>query len=95
MVPDLRAEDWSLRVHGLVEREVTLDFATLLAKPLRERWVTLTCVSNEVGGDYVGNARWLGYPVADLLAEAGVRQGADMVYARAPTGSRCPRPWPS
>jgi DMSO/TMAO reductase YedYZ molybdopterin-dependent catalytic subunit len=86
VVPDLRAEDWSLRVHGLVEREVTLDFATLLAKPLRERWVTLTCVSNEVGGDYVGNARWLGYPVADLLAEAGVRQGADMVYATSTDG---------
>ncbi|MEZ0166790.1 molybdopterin-dependent oxidoreductase [Kineococcus sp. LSe6-4] len=86
VVPDLRAEDWSLRVHGMVGREVTLDFATLLAKPLRERWVTLTCVSNEVGGDYVGNARWLGYPVADLLAEAGVGDGADMVYATSTDG---------
>ncbi len=86
VVPDLRAEDWSLRVHGMVERELVLDFATLLAKPLRERWVTLTCVSNEVGGDYVGNARWLGYPLADLLAEVGVQDGADMVFATSTDG---------
>ncbi|WP_432542357.1 molybdopterin-dependent oxidoreductase [Kineococcus sp. SYSU DK002] len=86
VVPDVRAEDWSLRVHGLVERELTLDFRTLLDKPLRERWITMTCVSNEVGGSYVGNARWLGYPLRDLLAEAGVRDGADMLLATSVDG---------
>ncbi|WP_432513739.1 molybdopterin-dependent oxidoreductase [Kineococcus sp. SYSU DK001] len=86
VVPDVPAEDWSLRVHGLVERELTLDFAALLARPLRERWITMTCVSNEVGGSYVGNARWLGYPLRDLLAEAGVRDGADMLLATSVDG---------
>ena len=51
----------------------TLDFEQLLARPMIERDITLTCVSNEVGGRYVGNARWLGVPLADLLREAGVR----------------------
>nr|WP_246315629.1 molybdopterin-dependent oxidoreductase [Kineococcus aurantiacus] len=86
VVPDVQAEDWSLRVHGLVERELTIDFDTLLAKPLRERWITLTCVSNEVGGSYVGNARWLGYPLRDLLADVGVREGADMLFATSTDG---------
>ena len=86
VVPDLRAEDWSLKVHGLVDRELTLTFDQLLAMPLRERWITLTCVSNEVGGDYVGTARWLGYPLADLLAGLGVQSGADMLYATSTDG---------
>nr|WP_240896599.1 molybdopterin-dependent oxidoreductase [Kineococcus vitellinus] len=86
IVPDVVAEDWSLRIHGDVEREVVLGFDELLAKPLRERWITLTCVSNEVGGSYVGTARWLGYPLADLLEEAGVRAGADMLLATSVDG---------
>ncbi|WP_432560801.1 molybdopterin-dependent oxidoreductase [Kineococcus sp. SYSU DK003] len=86
VVPDVVAEDWSLRIHGRVERELVLDFATLLARPLRERWITLTCVSNEVGGSYVGNARWLGYPLADLLAEVGAGDGADMLFATSTDG---------
>ncbi len=86
VVPDLRAQDWTLRLHGMVEQEVTLTFDDLLALPLVERWITLTCVSNEVGGDYVGNARWLGYPLADLLARAGVREGADMLFATSADG---------
>ncbi len=86
VVPDLRAQDWTLRLHGMVERELTLTFDDLLSLPLVERWITLTCVSNEVGGDYVGNAKWLGYPLADLLARAGVRDGADMLFATSADG---------
>ena len=86
VVPDLTAEDWSLRIHGLVGQERTLTFAQLLELPLRERWITLTCVSNEVGGSYVGNARWLGYPLADLFADLGVEAGADMLYATSTDG---------
>ena len=74
-VPSVKAEDWQLRIHGMVERELTLTFDQLMARPLIERDVTLTCVSNEVGGRYVGNARWLGAPLKDLLDEAGVRPG--------------------
>jgi DMSO/TMAO reductase YedYZ molybdopterin-dependent catalytic subunit len=85
-VPDIAAEDWSLRVHGMVGKELTLSFADVLALPLRERWITLTCVSNEVGGDYVGNARWLGYPLADLLRRVAPAAGADMLYATSHDG---------
>lgn len=86
VVPFVDPASWSLKVTGLVEREVTLTFEDLLAKPLRELDVTLACVSNEVGGDLVGNARWLGWPVRELLAQAGVRQGADMVLSSSVDG---------
>ena len=85
-VPVLDPGQWTLKVTGLVEREVSLDFATLLAKPLVERHITIACVSNEVGGDLIGNARWLGWPVRDLLALAGPTDGADMVLSRSTDG---------
>ncbi|WP_433167024.1 molybdopterin-dependent oxidoreductase [Kribbella sp. CA-247076] len=75
-VPRIDPDDWELRVHGMVENELRLSFADLLDRRLIERDITLTCVSNEVGGPYVGNARWIGVPLADILAEAGVRTGA-------------------
>ncbi len=86
VVPAVNSDTWKLTVTGLVEREVTLTFSQLLAKPLVERWVTIGCVSNEVGGDLVGNARWLGWPVRELLAGAGVKPGADMVLSRSTDG---------
>jgi hypothetical protein len=73
-------------VTGLVEREVEITFAELLAEPLIERHITLACVSNTVGGDLTGNALWLGWPVRDLLARAGIRPGADMVLSRSVDG---------
>jgi hypothetical protein len=85
-VPVLDPGQWTLKVTGLVEREVSLDFAALLAKPLIERHVTIACVSNEVGGDLIGNARWLGWPVRELLAQAGPTDGADMVLSRSADG---------
>jgi DMSO/TMAO reductase YedYZ molybdopterin-dependent catalytic subunit len=85
-VPQVTTEEWSLRVHGLVERELTLTYDDLLAKPLVERAITLTCVSNEVGGKLAGNAVWLGYPVADLLDGLGVDGSADMVLSTSVDG---------
>ena len=84
--PAVDAATWSLRIHGMVEREVTLTMEELLALPLEEHYVTLTCVSNEVGGDLVGNAKWLGYPVSELLARARPKQGADMVLSGSDDG---------
>lgn len=84
--PALDAKAWSLRIHGMVEREVTVTMEELLALPLEEHYVTLTCVSNEVGGDLVGNAKWLGYPLRDLLARAQPKQGADMVLSGSDDG---------
>jgi DMSO/TMAO reductase YedYZ molybdopterin-dependent catalytic subunit len=78
-VPQVSAADWTLRIHGEVDSEVTLSYRDLLDMPLIERRVTLTCVSNEVGGDLAGNATWLGVRISDVLKRAGVRGGADAV----------------
>ena len=85
-VPLLDPQQWTLKVTGLVDREVEISFAELLAKPLQESYVTLACVSNEVGGSLIGNAKWLGWPVRNLLAAAGVRDGADMVLSTSRDG---------
>jgi DMSO/TMAO reductase YedYZ molybdopterin-dependent catalytic subunit len=85
-VPTLNPDTWVLKVTGMVEREVELNFAALLAKPLIERHITIACVSNNVGGDLIGNARWLGWPVRDLLAQAGAKPGADLVLSRSTDG---------
>lgn len=92
VVPKVNATTWQLRIHGRgVTRPVTLTFDDLLQRELIERDITLTCVSNEVGGPYVGNARWLGARLADILAEAGVRPPskggpADQLVARSVDG---------
>ncbi|MFJ7590671.1 molybdopterin-dependent oxidoreductase [Streptomyces sp. NPDC097617] len=92
VVPRVDADTWQLRIHGEgVARPLTLDLRELLARPVVEHDITLTCVSNEVGGPYAGNARWLGVRLGDLLREAGVRppsQGgpADQLVARSVDG---------
>jgi DMSO/TMAO reductase YedYZ molybdopterin-dependent catalytic subunit len=86
LVPAIDAATWSLRVHGMVDRELMLDYEELLARPMIERDVTLACVSNEVGGDYIGNARWIGTPLADLLDEAGLDPGASQLVSRSIDG---------
>ena len=78
-IPDVPAEGWSLRIHGMVDQELNLSFRDLMDMPLEEHRVTLTCVSNEVGGPYVGNAVWLGVRTATLLEMAGVQKGADAI----------------
>ncbi|KRE72114.1 molybdopterin-dependent oxidoreductase [Arthrobacter sp. Soil762] len=80
-VPEINADDWELRVHGLVEEEVRLTFQDLLDADLIESHVTLTCVSNPVGGNLAGNARWLGLPIREVLKRARPKDGADMVLS--------------
>lgn len=86
VVPQLDTAGWSLKVHGMVDREVTIDWATLLTKPMQDALVTLMCVSNEVGGDLTGNAVWTGWPVRELLKMAGPKTGADMVLSTSSDG---------
>lgn len=86
VVPQVDPDSWSLRITGLVDREVTITFDELLGAELVEALVTLTCVSNEVGGSLAGNAVWTGLPVRDLLARGGVQAGADMVLSRSVDG---------
>ena len=91
-VPTLDAATWSLRISGMVDRPVTLSFDDLLARPLVERDITLTCVSNEVGGPYVGNARWTGVLLGPLLEELGLQAGAEQVLSRSVDGWTCSTP---
>ncbi|WP_299537743.1 molybdopterin-dependent oxidoreductase [uncultured Streptomyces sp.] len=78
VVPRVDAGSWRLRIHGKgVTRPLTLSYRDLLRREIVERDITLTCVSNEVGGPYVGNARWIGVRLSDLLREAGVRPPSD------------------
>jgi len=84
--PVVDPASWSLTLEGRVDRPMTLSYAELLALPSIERLVTLTCVSNEVGGDLVGNARWQGVRLTDLLAKVGVHPDASLVLGRSVDG---------
>ena len=84
--PDVPTDSWTLRIHGMVDNQIELDFTDVLQRRLVERRITLTCVSNEVGGDLAGNATWLGVPLAELLDEAGIQEGADMLLSTSADG---------
>lgn len=92
VVPRIDPADWTLRITGRVRNPITLSYNDVLARPMVERYITLACVSNEVGGDLIGNARWLGVPVRDLLDEAGPLDGADQVVGRSADGWTCGTP---
>ncbi len=81
-IPQIAADDYSLRIFGMVDREIVLSYQDLLNRPQVEADITMTCVSNEVGGRLVGNARWQGVLLAELLAEAGIQAGADQIVGR-------------
>jgi DMSO/TMAO reductase YedYZ molybdopterin-dependent catalytic subunit len=85
-VPVIDPADWTLKITGMVQNPIQINYAELTAKPLVEHLTTLTCVSNYVGGDLAGNALWLGYPVRELLADAKPLQGADMVLSTSDDG---------
>lgn len=85
-VPAVSTQDWRLRIHGMVGRERTLDWDDLTSRTPIERIVTLTCVSNEVGGSLAGNATWIGYPMRDLIAELDVDPDADMLLSTSVDG---------
>jgi DMSO/TMAO reductase YedYZ molybdopterin-dependent catalytic subunit len=95
LVPRLDAASWTLSVDGMVDRPFTLDYAQLLAMPMFEQYVTIACVSNEVGGNLVGNALWRGVHLRDLLERAGVQGGATQVVGESFDGWTCgfPTAW--
>ncbi len=90
--PAVDPAHWRLRIHGQVERELTLTFDELLARQRTQAWITLNCVSNPVGGDLIGNAWWSGVLLKSLLAEAGVKPGADAVLQTSADGWTCGTP---
>lgn len=85
-VPTIDPSTWRLVIDGMVDQRVEMSFQDLLDMGLDEYAITLTCVSNEVGGDLVGNAKWLGVPLRDVLKKAGVKSGADMVLSKSVDG---------
>ncbi|WP_241827724.1 molybdopterin-dependent oxidoreductase [Actinopolymorpha singaporensis] len=91
-VPVVDPATWRLRIHGLVDHPLDLTVADLRSRRIVHRWVTLTCVSNEVGGDLAGNALWTGVLLSDLLREARVRPGADAVKSTSADGWTCGTP---
>jgi DMSO/TMAO reductase YedYZ molybdopterin-dependent catalytic subunit len=86
LLPQVDPATWQLRVHGMVQREITISFGELLKRPLIEDYVTLTCVSDPVGGPYVGNAKWLGASLAALIRQARPLAGASQLLCTSVDG---------
>jgi len=84
--PQVNLEEWTLKVTGLVENPYEINFDELLTRPLVERYVTLSCVSNQVGGSLVGHAKWLGVPLSLILDEAGLLPQAEQIVGRSVDG---------
>ena len=86
ITPSVDIGTWRLRVHGMVDHEVTLSYADIAELPIIEQYVTIACVSNEVGGNLVGNAKWTGVRLRDVLGMAGVQAGATQLVGRSVDG---------
>ena len=86
ITPSVDRDTWQLRIHGMVEREVTLTYAQLIELPIIEQYVTIACVSNRVGDKLVGNAKWTGVRLRDVLDMAGVKPGATQMVGRSADG---------
>jgi DMSO/TMAO reductase YedYZ molybdopterin-dependent catalytic subunit len=94
ILPQVDPATWRLRIHGMVRRPVTITFDQLLKRPLIEDYVTLTCVSDPVGGPYVGNAKWLGASLSALIRQAGPLAGADQLLCTSVDGFTSGTPLP-
>ncbi len=86
LTPSVSTDDWSLRIHGMVDRETTLTWAELVSLPMFEQYTTIACVSNEVGGRLVGNAKWTGVRLREVLEMAGVHGDASQLVGRSVDG---------
>jgi DMSO/TMAO reductase YedYZ molybdopterin-dependent catalytic subunit len=90
--PEVDPATWQLRIFGMVRNPITITWEQLLKRPMIQRYITLACVSNEVGGDLISNALWLGAPIKALLDEAQPLPGADQVIQRSVDGWTCGSP---
>ncbi len=88
-VPQVSVDGWTLRITGMVDEEIELTYDELLQREIVEADITLSCVSNEIGGNLLGNARWTGVRLDDLLAEAGIAADADQIVGRSVDGYTC------
>ena len=92
LIPRTAAESWSMSIHGMVDRELKLTYADLMNRPLVEKTITLTCVSNEIGGELISTSNFVGVPLRDLLMEAGVQPGATQIFTTSEDGWTCGTP---
>jgi DMSO/TMAO reductase YedYZ molybdopterin-dependent catalytic subunit len=92
VVPQVSRDEWRLRIHGMVDRELELTFDDLLARDQFEAYVTLACVSNPIGGPYAGNALWQGVRLADIIAEVGVDPASTQLLSTSVDGWTCGTP---
>lgn len=81
-VPQVEPGSWQLKIHGMVDHPMTMNFTELMQQPMIDHDITLTCVSESVGGGYIGNARWQGTLLADILRRAGLQAGAQQIVMR-------------
>lgn len=79
VIPQVTTQQWSLRVHGMVGRELNISFNDLIHMPMIERDVTIMCVSDPVEGVYIGNARWQGVLLSDVLRQAKLQSGVSQL----------------
>ncbi|HWS32188.1 MAG TPA: molybdopterin-dependent oxidoreductase, partial [Actinoplanes sp.] len=92
VTPQVDPSAWELRIHGMVRNPITVTWADLLRLPMVERYVTIACVSNDVGSDLIGNALWLGTPIKALLDLADPLPEADQAVQRSVDGWTCGTP---
>ena len=92
IVPQVTSEEWTLSFDGMVRRPFSITYAELLDMPMVERDITIMCVSNPIGGDLIGTARWLGTPLLPLLERAGIEPGADQLFSTSVDGWTCSTP---
>ena len=94
VTPHVDVTSWTLTIDGMVDKPLSLTYDDLLAMPLVERNITLTCVSNEVGGSYMSTGTWLGVPFSEIIARVGVQPGVDQVYSySSDSGYTCSTPY--
>jgi len=86
VIPRVNPDSWELTIDGDVDKPLTFTYDDILKMDLVEKDITMCCVSNEVGGGYIGAARWLGVPVRELLERAGVRSGVDQILSTSVDG---------
>jgi DMSO/TMAO reductase YedYZ molybdopterin-dependent catalytic subunit len=94
VTPHVDVTDWTLTIDGMVDNPLTLRYDDLLAMPMVERNITLTCVSNEVGGSYLSTGTWLGVPFTEIISRVGVQPGVDQVFSySSDSGYTCSTPF--
>jgi DMSO/TMAO reductase YedYZ molybdopterin-dependent catalytic subunit len=84
--PTVNEVDWTLEVGGMVDHPLSLSYSDVMARETGEMASTLECISNRVGGSYISNTIWTGFPLRELLEEAGIQDGVVDIKLEAADG---------